>query len=224
MDKVKTMISLLLIMTFVLVGCGQSENNQAIDPNNSDTPGQTNEEKQASDDGSKGQDELDIEEEEEENHLKASEITLKYTLNNQSKSGIATKQHNDNQNYSMHVLPEYVFTAEEPNNDVVYVADNSSVFMRIQLLPNNVDWKYISTNTKEQLQTINSANIKNITAPTDFFYKDAEVLETTSNDTVVTAYLIKNHTVPLKLLMYTTKDADHRDAFLKMAETIVKDE
>lgn len=234
MKKTKTMLTLLLMTVLIFAGCGKSENKNPATTNGNDTPTGIEENGQTPHEGTDGNGEVDEQGnadagenskhngETDATHKNKSEITLTYNLDGKNKNGVAKKQHNDNQHYTMHVLPDYVFTPEEPYNDVVYVANNSSVFMRIQLLANEVNWDELINNTKQQLQTVNN-NISNLQAPTGDFYKDAVVMEATSGEEMVTAYLIKNHSVPLKLLMFTTKDADHRDAFLKMAETIVKD-
>ena len=87
--------------------------------------------------------------------------------------------------------------------------------MRIELLPADVDWTATEENVKAQLGSISD----NITDP-GLTIENGSSYEVTTNNEVVTAVLIKNEKAPVRLTMFTTKDADYRDAFLEMAKTI----
>lgn len=212
----KKMIAMIALLTLVLAGCGTTDKAKA--PEKDDQNGAVQSE---NNNQQPKNNEADNDEQNEPTENLANN-TIRYKVNGVDKSAEATAKHNDNQNYTMNVLPDYTFTAEEPNNDVVYVTDQSNVFMRIQLLESNVDWNALIENSKDQLESVNK-EIKTMTPPAGDFFKDAVIMETTLGDEIVTTYLIKNHSVPLKLMLFTTKDADHTDAFLKMAQTIVKD-
>ncbi|PLR97487.1 hypothetical protein [Bacillus sp. T33-2] len=148
------------------------------------------------------------------------EQNLQFKVNGETKEDTAFLKHNDNQSYSMYVLPEYELTAEEPNKDVLMLAEDDSIFMRIELLPADADWAMVMENTKAQLSALNS-EVKPAAAPTDEFFSNATAFSASNNDETVTAYVIKNAELPLKLTIFSKQGADHSDAFLQMAKTIM---
>ena len=89
--------------------------------------------------------------------------------------------------------------------------------MRIELLPEDVDWAATEQNAKAQLGSISDS----ITDPGLTITNGSSYEVTTDND-VVTAILLKDEKAPVRLTLFTTKDADYRNAFLEMAKTIQK--
>ena len=134
---------------------------------------------------------------------------------NENKEETALLKTSNNQPFSLYVLPKFELSAEEPGKDVVLFTNNDQIFMRIELLPDDVDWTATEKNIKAQLNSISDT----ITDP-GLKIDEGSSYEVTSNNDVVTAVLLKNKKV--RLTMYTTKDADYRDAFLQMAKTIQK--
>ena len=214
-------IMLFGLLSLILTGCGTSkftdENTNGSNTSQSEDQGKQTDEEQTTNAEQKDE----ATKQEDENGVRAESQEIEYHINGETKKETALLQNSDNQNYSMYVLPEYELTAEEPNKDVVFFSDNGHIFMRIELLPSDVDWNFLTDNTKAQLEAVNS-NVQTLEAPEDDFYKNAVVMEATSNNDVVTAYLIKHDTQPLKLTIFSQKDQDYRDAFLKMGKTIVK--
>lgn len=221
MKMLSKWIMLVGLLSLILTGCGttkvtdnntngsnvsqnEEQGNQIEDEQSTDT-------EQTTDETSQG----------DETAVRAESQDIEYTLNSETKKEVASLQESDNQHYSMYVLPDFELTPEEPNKDVVFLSENGHVFMRIELLPTDVDWNFLTENTKAQLEAVNST-VQNLEASDDDFYKNAVVMETSSNNDVVTAYLIKNDNQPLKLTIFSQKDLDYRDAFLKMGKTIVK--
>lgn len=84
------------------------------------------------------------------------ENNLTYTLNGETKEQTAFLKHSDNQGYSMYILPDYELTAEEPNKDVVMLSNDGEIFMRVELLPKDVDWDSTEQTAVEQLQAVAS--------------------------------------------------------------------
>ncbi|MCM3400553.1 MULTISPECIES: hypothetical protein [Cytobacillus] len=223
----KFMAKFMLILglfAVILAGCGTSQN----DSGNGSDPGQ-NEEETASDgqDGQEQTEEQDPAEEgtvdEGQSVIRILEQNMTYTVEGEAKEETAFLKHSDNQNYSMYVLPAYELTAEEPNKDVLYLSENDQVFMRIELLPNDADWNMVEENTKAQLGAV-SENVQTADAPSDDFYKDANVMKAEGNGEKVSAYLVKNEDLSLKLTLFNKEEADHEEAFLQMAKTIMKEE
>lgn len=211
----KKVIALIALLTLVLTSCGTTDNANTPKNDQKENGVPSEENGQQSPTTEQDPDKINEGKENSEDHI------MQYKVNGVEKTAEATVEFNDNQNYWMHVLPDYTFTPEEPHNDIVYVTDQDAVFMRIQLLTDDVDWDEIIDNSKAQLEAINK-EIQTISPPAGNFYKDAVIMETSLDEEIITTYLIKNHAIPLKLMTFTTKDADHRDAFLKMAETIKK--
>lgn len=148
---------------------------------------------------------------------KANEKTLTYKFNSETKTGTAVLKTSDNQPYSIYVLPEFELNAEEPGKDVLLLTENDSIFMRIELLPDNVDWAATEENVKTQLGAVSET----ITDP-GLAIENGVAYEATTNNEVVTGVLLKDEKAPVRLTMFTTKDADYRQAFLEMAKTIQK--
>ncbi|PWW19893.1 hypothetical protein DFO73_11887 [Cytobacillus oceanisediminis] len=222
----KIMVKFMLILGFIaaiLAGCGTNQNAKDESANGAE-PIQ-NEEKAT--DGQDQTEEEDATEEETSEEgdsiIRILEQNMSYTVNGETKEDTAFLKHSDNQNYSMYVLPGYELTAEEPNKDVLFFTENDQVFMRIELLPEDADWSMIEENTKAQLGAV-SEDVQNAEAPADEFFKDATVMKAEQNGQKGSAYLVKKDDLSLKLTLYTKEDADHEEAFLQMAKTIMKEE
>ncbi|OMF62559.1 hypothetical protein BK139_04010 [Paenibacillus sp. FSL R5-0490] len=222
--KIMAKFMLMLgVIGAILAGCGTAQN----DSGNGAGPGQNEEDR-----GSEEQDGQEQSEEEESSEdgtdgegnsvIRILEQNMTYSVEGETKDDTAFLKHSDNQNYSMYVLPAYELTAEEPNKDVLYLSENDQIFMRIELLPNDADWDMIEENTKAQLEAV-SENVQTSKAPSDDFYKNASVMKAEGNGEKVSAYLVKNDDLSLKLTIFNKEDADHEDAFLQMAKTIMKE-
>ena len=221
MKMLSKWIMLVGLSVLILTGCGTSKVTDEI-ANGSNVSQNEDQGKQTEDEQSTDAGQQDDEtSQNNENGVRAESQEIEYHINGETKKETASLQNSDNQHYSLYVLPEYELTPEEPNKDVVFISNNGDIFMRIELLPSDVDWNFLTDNTKAQLEAVNS-NVLTLEAPDDDFYKNAIVMEATSNNDVVTSYLIKHDTQPLKLTIFSQKDKDYRDAFLKMGKTIVK--
>lgn len=150
------------------------------------------------------------------------EQTISYKVNVEQKEKTAFLTYNDNQNYSMYVLPEYKLIVEEPHKDMVYFSNDYTIFMRIEILPDNINWKKIKKSTISELNLVSTENFTKTSLEGKFLEK-SEVYEANNNTDVVTIYFLNKEDIKLKLTMYTKIDADHRDAFFQMAQTIMKE-
>jgi ribosomal protein S8E len=154
-------------------------------------------------------------------YIRIQELKLSYHFNEKPKEEIAKLKYNDNHNYSIYLLPNYRLT-EETKLDTVYLNEDESIFMKIEVLPEDVDWTSLMETTSSKLATIFKK------APSKSFLNSetlekSTILETNNDDTVITAYFINKKDIKLKLTMYTRKNADHRDAFFQMAKTIMRE-
>lgn len=232
MKKFKSIMFILLMFTFVLTGCGTAEESTDV-PNEPDTTENNNAAKEnespEQEDGNSDQENEGTEETTEGNketdandngQVRILEKNIEYTVNGETKEETAFLKTSDNQNYSMFVLPSYKLTAEEPNKDILMFSEDDSIFMRIELLT-EPDWAFVEENTKAQLGAVHN-DVQTLSAPEGEFFKNSSVYSASSNEAVVTTYLIKNEALPLKLTIFTKANADHIDPFLKMAQTIEK--
>lgn len=221
MNKYFKHLALIGLSAIVISGCGSSNGDSnskepasqpasAPEDTKKDTPEETKENKEKNDAGK------------DEGMIRILEQNIQYNVNGEQKEETAFLKHSDNQNYSLYVLPGYELTAEEPNKDVLFWSEDDSVFMRIELLPADVDWASLEENTKSQLVAVNP-EVKETAVPEDPFYQGAWMMETKSGSETVASLLIKTDGQPMKLTIFTKENADHRDAFLEMAKTILKE-
>jgi hypothetical protein len=154
-------------------------------------------------------------------HVRILEQTLVYIFNNTQNKEKAILKYNDNQNYSMYVLPSYELMAEEPHRDILYYNENDSIFMRIEILQDNVNWNSMKETTDLQLNVISNQIRK--TSLVNEFSEESAIHEVTNGSDIVSAYFINDKDIKLKLTMFTQKGSDHRDAFFQMAKTIIKE-
>ncbi|WP_409305222.1 hypothetical protein [Peribacillus sp. SCS-155] len=162
----------------------------------------------------------------EENTEPASDIVripeqnLTFKQDGSEKQQTAFVKNSDNQNFSMYVLPEYELYGEEPGKDSLVFKQNEELFMRIEVLPADVNWADIEQNTDTLLKSI-ADQVKPVT-DAGLSVPNGVIKETISGNDVVTSVLIKDQENPVRLLIYTTKDKDLRQPFLEMGKTIVK--
>lgn len=219
MNKLLKPLAVVGLSALFLAGCGSIEQSESADKGPAAEP-VTAPEKNEEDKKTTDQEQTD--QKSEEGIIRILEQNLTYNVNGEQKEQTAFLKNNDNQNYSMYVLPDYELTAEEPNKDVLFWSEDDSVFMRIELLPADVEWPLVEENSKAQLAAV-GPEVKEISTPEDPFFSNAWAMETKTETDVVTSYLIKNEKQPLKLTIFTKEGADHREAFIEMAKTIMNE-
>lgn len=210
-------LAVIGLSALFIAGCGSTDVNNSADSAAKPAAAPENNEQE--------QEKVDQEQTDktnEEGIIRILEQNLQYNVNGEQKEQTAFLKYNDNQNYSMYVLPEYELTAEEPNKDVIFWSEDDSIFMRIELLPADVDWALMEENTQAQLAAVN-AEVIQADVPEDPFFTNSWAMETKSGEEVVTSYLIKNEKQPLKLTLFTKENADHKDPFIEMSKTILKE-
>lgn len=221
MKNVTRWLILGSLIGLILSGCGTKDQANESTPTQEKESNKQEQEEQNNLDKPAGENPQNQEQSDENDPIL--EQKLQINENGELKEHTAFLKASDNQSYSMYVLPEFELTAEEPNKDVLFLSENDHIFMRIELLPTDVDWDLVEENTKAQLQAINET-IQNLEVQDDDFFKDAVAMEASKDEDVVTSYLIKSPRQPLKLSIFTKKDTDYRETFIQMAKTIVKSE
>jgi hypothetical protein len=151
------------------------------------------------------------------------EQNLSYKINNNIYEKTAFLKYNDNQNYSIYVLPGYELIVDEPTQDLLYFADDEAISMRIELLSDNVDWESLKKTTYAELSSLHNTDRVKTSFLKDNYFKDLTVQEIRMEDDIVTTYFINHSEIKLKLTMNTKTKEDHRDAFFQMAKTIMKE-
>ncbi len=97
---------------------------------------------------------------------RTSEQTIAYSLNGESKKEAAQLTKSDNQNYSLYVLSNFELTAEEPYKDLLFLSEDDSNSMRIEILPADTDLEPLKENTLLQLQAVNET-VQTLDPPSD---------------------------------------------------------
>ncbi len=205
------------LLAAVLTACGTGETSLE-EAKNGTSPQQENVETEED----SFQEENNEETDSSDTKIRLLEHNLTFTLNGETKEQTAFLKHSDNQGYSMYILPDFELTAEEPNKDVVMHSNNGEIFMRIEILPKDVDWDSTEQTAVEQLQAV-ASEVNEIKPPELEFFADCKVYEARVNEEVITSYLVKNNEGVIKLTSFSKESLDYRDSFIKMAETIVNE-
>lgn len=215
-----TKVIILGVLFIVLTACGVDNESEPQQDAANDSEQQA--EKDTSAENSSEEDNQNKNKDENKNSTTSPspEDTITYQFNGEEKQETAILKDSNNQAFSIYVLPSYDLRATEPYNDEIYYQDNDRYFMRINILPQDTDLDSLMENTKAQLQALNE-KVDTVEPPQDDdFFQHAKILETSSNGEVVTAYIIEQPEAYIKLLLFTTDEADHRDAMIQMAKTI----
>lgn len=244
MRKISFLFTGALLSMIILTGCGTSDkedtandskpqetennpsseetkNGSSPDSNNeSDSSADSNETDSSDTTAEKEEDAKEKVEDPEKDKVRILEQNIDYSVNGESKQNTAFLTTSDNQHFTMFVLPEYELSAEEPMKDVLLLSGKEEVFMRIEILPADINWDETEENVKAQLGSV-SESVETLNAG-EFSLSNGSILEAKNGNDVVTSVLIKDKSNPVRLTLFTTKDEDHRDAFIKMGTTIIK--
>ncbi|MEY8189189.1 hypothetical protein AB4X15_05845 [Peribacillus simplex] len=200
-------IGCVTFAVFLLTGCGTATD-ENTDETREDTVKEGNE-------GNSSQ--RDNHDNRSDNKVRLMEQNLQYTINGEAKEKTAFLKRSDNQPFSLYVLQQFRLSAEEPGKDIVFLTEDDSIYMRIELLKTDVNWDEVEKNVQAQLksisETINDPSL-DVESGTGF--------EVESGDDVITSILLKDEKSPVRLTIFTKKDRDYRDAFLVMAKTLMK--
>lgn len=226
-----------VLFALLLAGCGTAD--QAEEPDNSaaDTNTET-EEHQDHTDSTQGDDASDDSEADEpvedssendsdqanenDQSIRIMEQNLQYEQDGEMKEETAFLTKSDNMAYSLYVLPEYELTGEEPNKDVLYFKEDDLHFMRIELIPEGQEEAMLEENTIAQLEAV-SEDVQSVELPQEDAFQNAKGFAADNGEDAVSAYIVHNDQADFKISIYSKTGAQHQDAFLKMAATIMED-
>ncbi|MGG4267102.1 hypothetical protein [Peribacillus simplex] len=190
---------------FLLTGCGMTTDENANEPQE-DSVNEENEgnSSQGSHNGNN-------------NKVRLMEQNLQYTSNGKAIEKTAFLKRSDNQPFSLYVLQQFKLSAEEPGKDIIFLTEDDSIYMIIELLTADVNWDEVEENVHTLLKSLS----KTIRDPA-LDIENGTGFEVESGDDVITSILLKDETAPVRLTMFTKKDMDFRAAFLEMAKTLMK--
>ncbi|WHY58032.1 hypothetical protein [Peribacillus simplex] len=192
---------------FLLTGCGTTTDKNADEPQE-DSVKEGNEGNISQEDNYNNR---------SDNKVRLMEQNLRYTINGEAKEKTAFLKKSDNQPFSLYVLQQFRLSAEEPGKDIVFLTEDDSIYMRIELLKADVNWDEVEKNVQAQLKSISET----ISDPS-LDVEGGTGFEVESGDDVITSILLKDEKSPVRLTIFTKKDRDYRDAFLEMAKTLMK--
>ncbi|PLT34395.1 hypothetical protein [Bacillus sp. V5-8f] len=207
----------------LLSGCGTSVDQQATEDSTEEKAEKKVEETVTNENGSSqetGQDGAQQNEEGQSDTVRIMEKNLQYELGGEVKEETAFLKTSTNQGYSMYVLPAYELNEEEPGKDMLTLKGQEEVSMRIELLPEDVNWTEMEENTISFLKAV--SDTVNPVTEDGLTIENGSVQEVEKDNERVTSVLIKDKETPVRLTIFTQKDADHRKAFLEMGKTILK--
>lgn len=155
---------------------------------------------------------------EEDTKIRLLESQLTYTFGTEDREATAFLKNSDNQPFSLYVLPEFELTAEEPLKDVVYLTEDSSVFMRVETLPADSDIAFVVDNTKQQLAVTNE-EVNDFTSEKHAEWLPGENQFVAENETSKVISVV-DEVKKVKFTIFTKPDDVWTDALLRMAGTI----
>ncbi|MBM7647321.1 hypothetical protein JOC78_000242 [Bacillus ectoiniformans] len=156
---------------------------------------------------------------EENEKIRLLEKQLTYKLDGQTNTETAFLKNSDHQPYSLYVLQNFEFTAEEPQKDVIFSKQEDQYFMRIEVLSvKEPDSLIEEVNTA--LSTVNP-NVQELPASeAGAWLSNARIFQSAADDSTVTAYLIPSGNKTIKLTVFDNSKQRYQSAFLTMAETL----
>lgn len=229
-----------LLFALVLAGCGttdnaeepdgstadtnteehQEETDRAQEENNTSSPSEADEQAEDAKENEAAADDEQTNESDEV--IRVMEQNLQYEQNGEMKEETAFLKKSDNMDYSLYVLPEYELTGEEPNKDVLFFKEDDLHFMRIELIPDGQDEAMLEENTIAQLEAV-SEDVQPAEVPEGDAFQNAKGFTADNGEDAVSAYIIHNDQADVKISIFSKTGAQHQDAFLKMAATIMEE-
>lgn len=141
----------------------------------------------------------------------------------------AVQVDSDEQDYSIHLLPTYTLTSEEPGKDSLYLDEDGTVFMRIEtMIAEDGTYDYLLENMLTTLAASGSETTEPAQLEEDASLPSGESIEnvqayTVNSDTgPVTGVIFEKDGMVVRLTIFDSPDAEHFDNFLSMGETITK--
>jgi|GEM_PF-1212259 len=135
---------------------------------------------------------------------------------------VGTLTQSDGQNYELYVQDGYELTSEEPSKDVLYVADNMGVFMRVETFPlDEADYDFVADTMKQTLAAVNPDQ-----EPVELTYFDhvaaiqSTAFNVPSSEGTVTGIVYELENLIVRLTIFDDSTVNATEDFIAMSKTI----
>lgn len=222
-----SLFAAILSMLLVLTACNSNE----VNPEESNTPETETPTNESEELVGEEVDETETFEEEkpvEEEVPQTEEPTDEGTKDDPTVDPNAQVMKSDNQDYQILLLSNYTLDGEEPGKDIVYPAEDTTNYMRIETqdVEDGV-YDYLLENMITFLNaTSENANVAEQTDTSKFpqgdSLKDIKVYSTVANETPVTGIIFERDGLLVRLTIFDSPNSDYYNDFIRMAESISK--
>ncbi|WP_044895315.1 hypothetical protein [Bacillus alveayuensis] len=163
---------------------------------------------------------------EENQTIRLPETVLTYEMEGMKEEKMGYLGESKNQEYSFYVMEGYQFAEEEPGRDIVMLEANRDIYMRIEVLPDDVNFVELKENTKATLEA-GFTEVFEITTgiPKHELFEDVVYMFAAHNNKMkAEAYVIKgNKTRPhLRITCVGVEEVESFSPFWAMANTILR--
>ncbi|RNF38513.1 hypothetical protein [Planococcus salinus] len=137
-----------------------------------------------------------------------------------------TLTQSDEQAYELYVLPGYELTSEEPNKDSLYVAEDDSVFMRIETFTTEqLDFASAEETMKQTLNAVNpDAEAVEGQPLENSAVTNSSVYEVDSTEGTVTGITFEKEDLIVRLTIFDNEELNATEDFKRMGQTIERTE
>ncbi|MFS3927762.1 hypothetical protein NIZ91_08470 [Bacillus sp. 1780r2a1] len=204
---------LILLTAFMLTACGTAQENSKSDDSSQSTSDQVPKERSPKESSDTSSDEQTI---------RLPEQMMTYENEGMQEEKMGFLKTSENQKYSLYVLEGYTFTEEEPRKDVIYYDANDALWMRIEVLPNNVDWDKIEQEAIKGLEAVSADVQKNSVTSYNEDLSFRSVYSASNDKDRITSYLVKesDKRPAMRLTIFTPVETENVNAFLEMTRSI----
>ncbi len=197
----------------MLTACGTAQENSKSDDSSQSTSDQVPKERSPKESSDTSSDEQTI---------RLPEQMMTYENEGMQEEKMGFLKTSENQKYSLYVLEGYTFTEEEPRKDVIYYDANDALWMRIEVLPNNVDWDKIEQEAIKGLEAVSADVQKNSVTSYNEDLSFRSVYSASNDKDRITSYLVKesDKRPAMRLTIFTPVETENVNAFLEMTRSI----
>lgn len=204
---------LVLFTAIMLTACGTTQENSKSHNSSHSTSDQAPKEKTSKESSDTSSDEQTI---------RLLEQMMAYENEGMQEEKMGFLKTSENQKYSLYVLEGYTFTEEEPRKDVIYYDANDKLWMRIEVLPDNVDWDKVEQEAIKGLEAVSTDVQKSSVTSYNETFSFHSVHSASNDKNRTTSYLVKasDKRPAMRLTIFTPVETENVNAFLEMANSI----
>ncbi|WP_078543929.1 hypothetical protein [Litchfieldia alkalitelluris] len=212
----KTIISMLFVLLFISA-CGTT---QSVEPVEETSNGAAPVVEEST------EEELEEETVGGETYIRLMDLLLPYQFEGETKEESAFLIHSSNQGFSIYLYEGYQLESEEPGKDIVLYTEDENVYMRVEVLAQDADWKLVEESSTEQLKSVSETVHRDVFAQPDEILENAVMLHADNEKEWVQILLIeeKEETPAMKLTIHITNIEQQGEVvaqLLAMAKTVM---